>query len=79
MDDHLKAGLDLRFRNVSHALKRRADVIADLQRRFDECDFIISPVAAEPAFHHNHKHAPIEVDGRRVAYVDYCMPFNRSA
>ena len=71
----LKAGLDLRFKKFSNALKRRVEVIADLQRRFDEWDFIISPTAAGPAFHHNHKHAPIELDGKRLAYVDYCMPF----
>jgi amidase len=72
----LKTGLDLRFKTFSRALRRRTDTIAELQRRFDEYDFIISPAAVGPAFHHNHKHAPIDFEGRRIAYVDYCMPFN---
>ena len=71
----LKAGLDLRFKEFSRALKRRVELVQDLQRRFDEYDFIISPVAAGPAFRHNHKHLPIELEGRTVAYIDYAMPF----
>jgi len=50
------------------------DLIQDLQRRFDEYDFIISPVAAGPAFHHNHEHRPIELEGCAVPYLDYAMP-----
>jgi amidase len=69
-----KAGLDLRFKDFSRALKRRVDLVRDLQRRFDEYDFIISPVAAGPAFRHNPAHRPIELDGRTVAYLDYAMP-----
>jgi amidase len=47
----LKTGLDLRFKTFSRALRRRTDTIAELQRRFDEYDFIISPAAVGPAFH----------------------------
>jgi amidase len=71
----LKAGLDLRFKDFSRALARRVELVRDLQRRFDQYDFIISPVAAGPAFRHNHKHRPIEVEGRTLAYLDYAMPF----
>jgi amidase len=70
-----KAGLDLRFKDFSRALRRRVELVQDLQRRFDEYDFIISPVAAGPAFRHNHKHQPIELEGRTLAYLDYAMPF----
>jgi amidase len=71
----LKAGLDLRFKNFSRALRRRVELVRDLQRRFDEYDFIISPVAAGPAFRHNHTYGPIELEGRTLAYLDYAMPF----
>jgi amidase len=69
-----KAGLDLRFKDFSRALRRRVELVRDLQRRFDDYDFIISPVAAGPAFRHNHAHRPIELDGRTVSYLDYAMP-----
>jgi amidase len=71
----LKAGLDLRFKDFSRALRRRVELVQDLQRRFDEYDFIISPVAAGPAFRHNHRYRPIELEGRTLAYFDYAMPF----
>ena len=71
----VKAGLDLRFKDFSRALKRRVELVQDLQRRFDEYDFIIGPVAAGPAFRHNHKHRPIEMEGRTLAYLDYAMPY----
>jgi amidase len=71
----MKAGLDLRFKDFSRALKRRVELVQDLERRFHDYDFVISPVAAGPAFRHNHRHRPIELDGRRLAYLDYTMPF----
>ena len=71
----LKAGLNLRFTAFSRALKRRVELVQELQRRFEACDFIISPVAAGPAFRHNHQHRPIDLDGRTVPYIDYVMPF----
>jgi amidase len=71
----LKAGLDLRFKALSRTLKRRVALVQDLQRRFDEYDFIVGPVAAGPAFHHNRRHRPIEMDGRTLAYVDYAWPY----
>jgi amidase len=71
----LKIGLDLRFKEFSRALKRRVELVQDLQRRFDEYDFIVSPVAAGPAFRHNHRHAPIDLEGGMLAYIDYCAPF----
>jgi hypothetical protein len=51
------------------------ELVQDLQRRFDEYDFIIGPVAAGPAFRHNHKHLPIEMEGRTLAYVDYSWSY----
>jgi amidase len=72
---HVKAGLNLRFKTFSRALRRRVDLVRDLQRRFDDYDFIVSPVAAGPAFLHNQKHRPIELEGRTLGYLDYAMPF----
>ena len=71
----MKAGLNLRFKEFSRALRRRVDLVRDLQRRFDDYDFIVSPVAAGPAFLHNQKHRPIELEGRTLGYLDYAMPF----
>jgi amidase len=51
------------------------DLVQDLQRRFDDHDFIVSPVAAGPAFLHNQKHVQIELEGRTLGYLDYAMPF----
>jgi amidase len=70
-----KVALALRFKDFSRALSRRVELVQDLQRRFDHYDFIISPVAAGPAFHHNHNYRPIDLDGRMLAYLDYTMPF----
>jgi amidase len=70
-----KAGLGVRFKDFSRALKRRVELVQELQRRFDDYDFIVSPVAAGPAFYHNHAHGPIELEGRTLAYLDYAMPF----
>src|SRR4029450_11641140 len=62
---------DLDFKEFSRTLKERLETTAELQRRFDDYDFIISPVAAGPAFPHNHQHSPIRIDTRSVAYIDY--------
>jgi amidase len=70
-----KAGLDIQFKEFCRALKRRLELIQDLNLCFDEYDFIISPVAAGPAIRHNHKHRPFELEGRALAYFDYVMPF----
>ena len=72
---HVKTGLNLRFKEFSRALKRRVDLVRDLQRRFDAYDFIVSPAAAGPAFLHNRNHRPIELEGRTLPYLDYAMPF----
>ena len=71
----LRTGLGLDFKRFSRALRRRDELIGGLQERFDRYDFIISPVAAGPAFAHNPKRRPLPVDGRTLAYVDYVMPF----
>jgi amidase len=71
----LKTGLALGFQDVSVALKRRVALVRELQRRFDEYDFIISPVAAGPAFPHNQEHEPIPLDSGTIAYLDYVGPF----
>jgi amidase len=71
----LKAGLEITFKEFSRALKRRQDLVRDLQARFDVYDFIVSPVAAGPAFAHNPGRRPISLDGRERAYIDYAMPF----
>jgi len=71
----VKSGLSLDFKRFSRALKQRVELVQELQRRFDDYDFVISPVAAGPAFAHNPKHTPIELDGRTISYVDYAMPF----
>ncbi len=71
-----KAGLNLHFPTFTRALARRIDLIRDLQHRFADYDFLVSPVAAGPAFHHNHRHRPIALDGRTMHYIDYAMPYN---
>jgi amidase len=71
----LKTGLALGFKDFSFALRRRTELVQELQRRFDEYDFIVSPVAAGPAFPHNHKHRPIPIDGSAMPYLDYTGPF----
>lgn len=71
----LKRGLDLRFVDVSRAMGERIELVAELQRRFDDYDLIVSPVAAGPAFHHNRRHGPIDLEGRKRPYADYIPPF----
>jgi Asp-tRNA(Asn)/Glu-tRNA(Gln) amidotransferase A subunit family amidase len=71
----LKTGLEITFREFSRVLKRRQDLVQAIQARFEVYDFIVSPVAAGPAFRHNPRHRPISLDGREVAYIDYAMPF----
>jgi amidase len=71
----LKEGLALGFTDFSVALKQRVALVRELRRRFDEYDFIVSPVAAGPAFPHNPKHEPIAIDGGTMAYLDYVGPF----
>jgi Asp-tRNA(Asn)/Glu-tRNA(Gln) amidotransferase A subunit family amidase len=71
----VKTGLSLDFKGFSRALEQRKELVKELQRRFDDYDFIISPVATGPASVHNPKHAPIELDGRTISYLDYAMPF----
>jgi amidase len=71
----LRAGLGLDFKRFSAALRRRDELIGQLQHRFDGVDFIISPTAAGPAFAHNPKHAPVALDNRMLGYLDYVMPF----
>jgi amidase len=71
----LKAGLALGFKDVSVALRRRIELVRELQRRFAEYDFIVSPVAAGPAFAHNPAHQPIAIDAATMAYFDYTGPF----
>lgn len=70
-----RTGLDLRLKDFGRALSRRVDLVRDLQRRFDDCDFIVCPVSAGPAFPHNHKHRPIALDERKRPYLDYAMPW----
>ena len=75
---HRRSGEDrtsLDFKGFSRALEQRKELVKEPQRRFDDYDFIISPVATGPAFAHNPKHAPIELDGRTISYLDYAMPF----
>lgn len=71
----VKTGLSLDFKGFSRALEQRKELVQELQRRFEDYDFVISPVATGPAFAHNPEHAPIELDGRAIAYLDYAMPF----
>jgi len=71
----LKTGLALGFKDFSVALKRRVALVRELQRQFEAYDFIVSPVAAGPAFPHNQKHGPIAIDGGTMAYLDYTGPF----
>ncbi len=71
----LHTGLNLRFVDVSRAIKQRMDLVAELDRQFDEYDFIVSPIAAGPAFRHNHKSRPVNLDGTTLAYGDYVLPF----
>lgn len=69
-----RTGMDLDFRAYSRILRRRNELIQELERRFAEYDFIVSPVAAGPAFPHNPRHKPIELEGSQIPYLDYSMP-----
>jgi amidase len=71
----IRSGLALNFKAVSQALKRRAQLVAELERRFDAFDFVIGPVAAGPAFTHNPRHQRIPLDQSTVAYADYVAPY----
>jgi len=59
----------------ARALRRRGTLIDELHRHFDHVDFLVSPVAAGPAFLHNPKHQPIVFEGRTLPYMDYAAPF----
>lgn len=76
----LKQGLSLNFQAFTSALYEQQACIAEFSRYFDDYDVILSPTSAGPAFKHNHKHAPIDLDGEAVHYVDYAflfvMPYN---
>lgn len=71
----LKKGLSLDFKAFARGLRRRMELIQRLHRYFDDVDFIVSPTAAGPAFAHNPKHEPIELEGRTLPYMDYVAPF----
>lgn len=70
-----REGLDLDAADVARLLSRRAELIAGYERLFAGCDFIVGPVAAGPAFHHDRSRGAILRDGVRYAYLDYAMPF----
>jgi amidase len=70
-----KTGLGLRRKDFCSALQRRSELVQDLHARFAKFDFIISPVAAGPAFRHNPRRRPIQLDGVSVHYLDYVLPF----
>ncbi len=71
----LSDGLNLNFKTFSKTLRKRQEIIADFISWFDRYDFIISPTSIGPAFKHNHKHIPIEYEGRKIPYPDYNFPF----
>ncbi|BDC50523.1 amidase [Bryobacterales bacterium F-183] len=70
-----RRGLSLDFRHFSRALSCRHELASELAQRFSDYDFIISPVAAGPAFPHNPRHNPVRVDGSPIPYFDFAMPF----
>jgi len=71
----LRRALGMNLVDFSRALGRRLALIEDLYRRFDGIDFLVSPVAAGPAFPHNPTHEPIAFEDRSEAYADYVAPF----
>ena len=71
----LKKGLGLGFKNYSRMLRRQQECQMELNKLFDQYDFILSPTSAGSAFHHNPKHKPIVMDGEKVHYFDYCFPY----
>ncbi|MDX1451942.1 MAG: amidase [Oleiphilaceae bacterium] len=76
----LKQGLSLKFKHFSRALREQQELIAEFEHYFERFDFLISPTSVGPAFKHNPKHRPIEVDGEHMHYSDYAfafvMPYN---
>ena len=71
----LGKGLGLDLIAFVRALRRRIALVAGLEHHLRDVDFIVSPVAAGPAFLHNHSHEPIDLDGRTLPYMDYVAPF----
>ena len=71
----LRRALGMNLVDFARALGRRTALIEELNRQFDDVDFLVSPVAAGPAFAHNPKHEPIAFEGRSEAYMDYVAPF----
>ena len=71
----LSKGLSMDFKVFSKTLGKRQEIIAEFISWFDDYDFIISPTSIGPAFKHNHKHKPIEYEGRKIPYPDYNFPF----
>jgi amidase len=53
------------------ALDRRDQVIATWETFFEQFDVLIVPPAMTPAFPHADEYASIEVDGRRVPYLEH--------
>lgn len=76
----LMRGLSLKFRHFSAALREQQECTAEFSRYFDDYDFVLSPCSAGPAFKHNPKHQPMQVNGEQLHYSDYCfafvMPYN---
>jgi amidase len=70
-----KDGLDLGAHDVEHLMQRREALIGSFERGFTDCDFLIGPVAAGPAFCHDRTRGAIRRGGIRYAYLDYAMPF----
>ncbi|MGQ4277300.1 amidase [Pseudidiomarina sp. E22-M8] len=71
----LKTGLSLDFKAYSRALKRRQELVTEVQRCYSGVDVVISPTCLGPAFPHNPKHKAIALDGDQIPYVDYCFPY----
>lgn len=71
----LMRGLDRDFMAFTGGLRRRMKLIDSFRQQFDDVDFVVCPVAAGPAFPHNHTHGPIELEGREIPYMDYVAPF----
>lgn len=72
---YIKEGMNQKFKSYTTTLRVRQKAVAELHDYFQAYDFIISPVMSGPAFDHNHKHRPIELDGKKIPYVDHNLPF----
>ncbi|MBT8220155.1 MAG: hypothetical protein KJP00_10030 [Bacteroidia bacterium] len=72
---YIKEGMNQKFDSYTRTLRVRQKAAAELYDYFQEYDFIVSPVMRGPAFDHNHKHQPIELDGKKIPYVDHNLPF----